>query len=84
MTTELNKTEASILIAIDTWHQHIRPLFDNDQDCPDCPKRFIYGCFCSFERLTIERALDCLVEKGILASLPCTKDSSECCYRKIE
>lgn len=81
MNTELSSIEHSILQAIDAWHQHIRPLFDNAKDCPDCPKRFIYGCFCSFERLHIEQALVDMVEKGILSQVQCAKDSTETCYR---
>ncbi len=81
MKEDLSNTELSILKAIDAWHEHIRPLFENEKDCPDCPKRFIYGCFCSYERLVIEQSLDGLIEKGILSQIQCTKDSTEYCYR---
>lgn len=84
METDLNATELSILKSIDAWHEHIRPLFDNEQHCPDCPKRFIYGCFCSFERLIIEQSLDRLVKNGVLYQLQCTKDANEFCYRKAD
>jgi hypothetical protein len=65
-----NKVEKLILHAIVNWQEHMSTLCfqeKSNQSYPFCPKRFIYGCACSFERKNIQRTINTMVETGTLS-----------------
>ncbi len=66
MSNNTQSTEQLILHAIDVWDREMKQLYapENGHRCPYCPKRFIYGCFCSFERKIIEEAIEVLEKNG--------------------
>ncbi len=72
-------TEQLILHAIEVWERQMKHLFQyiRGKPCPYCPKRFIYGCFCSFERKFVETTIDRMVDKGILRKRLCENNPDE-------
>ena len=64
-----DKVEQLILHAIVNWQEHMETLCHQEEAShayPCCPKRFIYGCACSFERKNIQKVLDTMVEIGTI------------------
>ena len=80
------KTEQMVLHAVEVWEQRMTPLFNNNdkghQQCPYCPKRFIYGCFSGFERQSVEQVLEELIVKRALTRYGCIDHPEEYCYKK--
>lgn len=69
MIQDNDKVEQLILHAIVNWHEHMATLCYQEQGKHSyqfCPKRFIYGCACSFERKNIQKVLDTMVEIGTI------------------
>lgn len=85
MVRNTEHTEKLILHAIDIWDQEMKQLFQPDcgKPCPYCPKRFIYGCFCSFERQYVEETISLMVEKGTLGKRVCDSDPKEFYLEKL-
>jgi len=78
-----NKVEKLILHAIVNWQEHMSTLCfqeKSNQSYPFCPKRFIYGCACSFERKNIQRELNTMVEIGTLSQHTNPDHSSDLSY----
>ncbi len=73
MTRNTEHTEQLILHAIEVWDREMKRLFqpDSGKTCPYCPKRFIYGCFCSFERKFVEQTITLMIEQGLLRKREC-------------
>lgn len=85
MTRNSEHTERLILHAIDVWDQEMKQLFQPHcgKPCPYCPKRFIYGCFCSFERKFVEESITAMEEKGLLRKRVCEADPQEFYLEKL-
>ena len=84
MSEKTENTERLILHAIDVWDQEMKQLFkpENGHPCPYCPKRFVYGCLCSFERLHVEETITMMVDKGIISKPECEGHPKCHCLRK--
>ncbi len=84
MPDNTENTERLILQAIDMWDREMRQLFMPEQGhkCPCCPKRFIYGCLCSYERLLVERTIDQMLSKGLVSKHCCEGETGDFCLQK--
>jgi hypothetical protein len=81
------KVEQLILHAIVNWQEHMAALCYQEQNKDKytfCPKRFIFGCACSFERKKIQKTLDTMVESGALSPHFLSGNSSKVSYKSAE
>ncbi|WP_349431590.1 hypothetical protein Q9L42_018635 [Methylomarinum sp. Ch1-1] len=84
MANHVDNTEQLILHAIDVWDREMKQLYEPaaGHNCPYCPKRFIYGCFCSFERRFIEQTIEEMVAKGLVSKHDCDGFPEDFCLKK--
>jgi len=84
MTQFDKKTEYLVLNAITVWQERMAKLSSEEKETQRysfCPKRFIFGCACTFERKKIQEVLDNLVEMGGLSKQENPNHASEPSYK---
>ncbi len=87
MIQDNEKVEQLILHAIVNWQEHMASLCFQEKNIDKytfCPKRFIFGCACGFERKKIQKTLDTMVENGALSQHSFPGNSSEISYKPAE
>jgi len=84
MADKTDNTEQLILHAIDMWDQEMKQLFkpESGHQYSHCPKRFIYGCLCSFERQHVKETIAIMVDKGIVSKYECEDHPEDFCLKK--
>ncbi len=79
-----DNTEQLILHAIDMWEQEMKQLFkpEKGHSYPYCPKRFIYGCLCSFERQHVKNVIAAMLDKGMISKYESDKQPKDFCLKR--